>query len=128
MSYTAELVDKRLEDGKIRVFVAFDNTKDRSEQTFLLNDPGELVGILRNYIELLEKRDSFMKSQNSGNIDLTSPVIVLTPDETKRKQYGEKLTDLKKKKQLVDLGILISSDLLVLQAEVKQLATELGEI
>lgn len=51
-----------------------------------------------------------------------------TEQEIKRNVFQDKLEELQKKKRYVDLGILKSEDILTLQQEVKQLATELGEI
>lgn len=52
----------------------------------------------------------------------------LTPEQIKRGEYQDKLSELRKKKQLVDLGVIQDSSIDTLRAEVLALATDLGEI
>lgn len=64
---------------------------------------------------------------------VTPPVEVPpTAEETalieKKALYRDKIRELSKKKNLVDLGVIDDKDLDALRAEVKTLATELNEI
>lgn len=51
-----------------------------------------------------------------------------TPEQVKREELGDKMRELKKRKSYVDLGLIDAKDIAPLQAEVKQILVELGEV
>jgi len=67
-------------------------------------------------------------------VEYIPPVIVPeptpepTPEQIKRTAYEVKYSELQKKKEFVELGLLVDSDINSLRNEVKLLAQELGEI
>lgn len=136
MAYTAKILNKKRELDKVRVWVEFDNGKagksnETIQQDFLVDSIAGLKNELRNRIARFEVSEALEKGLTVGAIDLTPDLVVNpipTPEQEKIGLYQDKLQELRRKKNLVDLGVLNSSELVSLQAETRQLATELGEI
>jgi hypothetical protein len=136
MANTVKILNKKRELDKVRVWVEFDNGKtgknnELVQQDFLIDSLAGLKGELRNRIARFEGSDALEKDLTVGAVDLTPELVIEpspTPEQIKRDQYRDKLDELRKKKSFVDLGILTKEDMFTLQVEVKQLATELGEI
>ena len=136
MAYTAKILNKKRELDKVRVWVEFDNGKfgknnETIQQDFLTDSVAGLKNELRNRVDKFEASEVLEKGLAIGAVDLTpEPVVnpIPTPKQEKIGLYQDKFQELKRKKILVDLGVLNSSEIASLQAETRQLATELGEI
>ena len=131
--WKAKIVKKVIIRGQLTVGVEFSKGEVTFRENFV-NSDGNLdvqVQILKRIAEL-EKLETLLASIVEGDFDDTPPVITPepdpTPEEIKKKEYRDKLNELSKKQKFVDLKIIDDADLTTLRTEVKQLATDLGEI
>lgn len=119
---------------KFTVEYSTDNPSDTFTEKFQFTEAkgmAELKEIVKKKIVEITTTNTKPEKIKIGNIDLDDIVISKpqpTSDQIKRGEYSDKLEELQKKKRFVDLGVLDSKDIVGLQLEVKQLATELGEI
>jgi len=121
------------EDGSSDVSVKYTNDQKVVYFTHQIISGGidSLKKVVKGKIDSLVLQFSPQNDIELGEIDLTPEVVVKpepTPQDIKRSSFNSKLEDLQKKKRYLDLGLIEAKDISLLQAEIKQLGIELGEI
>lgn len=134
--WKAKLKKKRLIDGNLSLVIEYKEGAKIVTESYNTKDGGTSVKqiAMERIAELNSLSDKYNEIDAGAVIDLTSPTPtpspVLTPNEVKRQAYNRGIFDLKRKSELVDLGVLTEGEagLSDLRNTVKTLGVELREI
>lgn len=136
MAYTIKVTDKNRTTTGLQVSVEYKQGQTTHNRDYLVSSKDELDRLMREEVAKLESLDTLENVLTTGV--KTVPKIVVSPpnpepetpteEQIKQKEYEDKLADLQKKTDLVNLGIITSDDLTALKKTVKDLATEVGAI
>jgi len=100
--WSAKIADKGFKGGVLTVNVAYTQGAESFNEVYQVTNAFDLDRRIRNRLLQLEETDAFSKALTVGEYTLVETVETKTPQG----EFNEKLGNLQRLKNLVDLGVI----------------------